>query len=71
MTDEKRIEENAMKQEIAGLKYNIADSLRIVYREYKKDDSDLSAEDKAILYKAMVEEMFDTLGFYGINPEEV
>jgi len=61
---------NSVKQELDGFKHELAGELKKTVKDFRSDVSDISDVEKAELYKALLEEMIDTLKHHDIAVEE-
>ncbi|MBQ8962427.1 MAG: hypothetical protein IJ089_01330 [Clostridia bacterium] len=61
---------NSVKQELDGFKHALSDELKKTVADFGMDVSDLSEAEQADVYKALFEEMLDTLTHNGIVIEE-
>ena len=61
---------NSVKQEIDGFKHKLARELSYIAKDMVSDLSDVSNAEKAAVYKALLEELMDTLKHNGVIIEE-
>ena len=61
---------NSVRQELDGFKHALSDELKKTVTDFGMDVSDLSEAEQADVYKALFEEMLDTLTHNGIVIEE-
>ena len=61
---------NSVRQELDGFKHALSDELKKTVADFGMDVSDLSEAEQADVYKALFEEMLDTLTHNGIVVEE-
>ena len=61
---------NSVNQELDGFKHELSAELKKTVQDFNSDMSDLTDADKAEIYKALLEELMDTLKHHDIAVEE-